>query len=130
MSDFQMITELVSKYQQAIHTQNENDFRALWTDENTNTLISIANKYEGINSIYQDFLINGIQASYSDINLIADDIHINFLDNSTAIVIFNYHTECIKRDTHEPYGIMGIETQVVKKIGNEWKLVHIHYSKK
>jgi hypothetical protein len=32
-----------------------------------------------------------------------------------AIVVFEYQTQCIKRDTREPYGIQGIETQVIVK---------------
>lgn len=123
------IKELVKKYQKAIHTQNKDDFYALWTQKEINTLISIVNKYEGIDSIYQDFLINGIQRSYESIDLIADEIDIKWIDNDHAIVIFRYHTECIRRDTHEEYGISGLETQVVEKVDQQWKLVHIHYSK-
>ena len=52
------------------------------------------------------------------------------IDENKAIVVFRYHTECIRRDTHEPYGIQGLETQIVIKENNQWKLMHIHYSKK
>lgn len=51
------------------------------------------------------------------------------IDDNKAIVVFKYHTECICRETHEPYGIQGLETQIVIKENNQWKLMHIHYSK-
>ena len=54
---------------------------------------------------------------------------IHQIDDNKAIIIFKYHTECIRRDTKEPYGIQGLETQIVIKENNEWKLMHIHYSK-
>lgn len=129
MDNIIQIKQLVKDYQGAIHTQEEKAFRQLWTCEDNNTLISISKKYEGIESIYKDFLINGIQKAYKKIDLITDDINIHFINEELAIVIFQYHTECIKRDTLEEYGIEGLETQVVQKVNNEWKLVHIHYSK-
>lgn len=52
------------------------------------------------------------------------------INDSLAIVVFQYHSECIKRDTLAEYGIEGLETQVIIKEDDEWKLLHIHYSKK
>ena len=68
--------------------------------------------------------------SYESIDLIAENIDVRMIDENNAIVVFKYHTECILRDTHEPFGIQGLETQVVVKENNQWKLMHIHYSKK
>jgi hypothetical protein len=130
MDDINAIKQLVNDYKEAIHNQDEHFFKDLWTQEETNTLISIKNQYVGIDCIYQSFLIDKIQASYKDIVLIADsEPQIHFIHEELAIVIFQYHTECIKRDTLEKYGIQGLETQVVKKVKGRWKLIHIHYSK-
>ena len=118
MDQRQAIFHLVVKYQKAIHTQNEVDFRNLWTGQD-NTLISMTHLYNGIDSIYHDFLINGIQKAYSKIDLIAENIDIHFIDEGHAIVIFQYHTECLRNGTNEPYGIKGLETQIIKKINNE-----------
>jgi len=130
MNDTLKINQLVQDYKMAIHTQDESFFKSLWTASPTDTMISITHQYVGLDSIYADFLINRIQKAYQEITLIEDSQPvIHFLDESTAIVIFEYHTECIKRDTLAPYGIQGLETQVVKKINQEWKLAHVHYSK-
>lgn len=128
MNDIEKIKVLVKNYQEAIHTQNEDDFRNLWTNDH-DTLISITNQFNGLDAIVKDFLIGGIQEKYSSIDLIAENIEVHLLDQHTAIVIFAYHTECIRRKTQEPHGIKGLETQVVRKIGNDWKINHIHYSK-
>lgn len=129
MKEIEKIKTLVSCYQNAIHTQNKEEFTSLWTKEDNNVLISITHKFEGIESIYQDFLIGGIQHAYTKIDLIAEDIDIKFISDELAIVVFKYHTECIRRESNEEYGIVGLETQVVKKVDHQWKLVHIHYSK-
>lgn len=129
-TDKEKILNLVKAYQDAIHSQKKEDFLPLWTGEDNNVLISIASQFSGLEKIYNDFLIGGIQYHYTEIRLIAEDIEIHFISNDIATVIFQYHTECIRRETGEEYGIAGVETQIVKKVNDEWKLVHIHYSKK
>ncbi|WP_168353588.1 DUF4440 domain-containing protein [Dubosiella muris] len=128
MKDQNEIFALVRRYQAAIHTQDIEAFKSLWTGKN-NTLISITDSYSGLDSITRDFLIGGIQGAYERIELIAEDIQVRFVAEELAIVIFQYRTECVRRETGESYGIRGLETQVVQKVDGQWKLVHVHYSK-
>lgn len=125
----EQILSIVKSYMEAIHTQDEKLFKSLWADNSNVTLISITRCFYGTDAIYQEFLIDLIQKTYESIHLIADDIQIKKINNDLAIVVFQYHTECIKRDTLEPYGIEGLETQVLVKENDEWKIQHIHYSK-
>lgn len=125
----QEIKELVNRYIQAIHTQDKEEFLSLWTGNEADTLISITKVYKGDQAIYDDFLIGAIQAKYSRIDLINDGLTIQLLDDKTAIVVFSYHTECILCEDGTPFGIQGLETQVLRKIGSQWKIQHIHYSK-
>lgn len=124
------IKELVKNYQDAIHNQDQQKFIHLWSKTTNSCLISIATQFWGVKNIYQDFLIDTIQKHYSYIDLITDSLQINYIDDTTAVIVFEYHTKCIKRETNEDYGISGVETQLVKKEDEAWKLVHIHYSKK
>lgn len=127
MDNNQEIEQLVTKYTQVIHSQEKEDLYAIWTNEPINTLISGSHRFNGIDCIYSDFLIGGIQNAYTKIDLIIDDTTINYIDDTLAIVILAYHTDCIRRETFEKYGIEGLETQVVKKTSNGWKFVHIQY---
>lgn len=129
MTNAQQIENVVKAYIRAIETQNETDFRSIWSASPDCTLISITTQYHGLESIYQDFLIGGIQAAYSEIKLIAESIEIHEISAGLAVVVFQYHTECIRRNTGEPYGIQGLETQVIIKEDGQWKLLHVHYSK-
>jgi hypothetical protein len=125
------IRDVVNRYIAAIHTQDPQEFRLLWTGTGTDTLISVATEYRGIDSIVSDFLQGSIRKKYAEITLVPEETpEIRCLDRETALVIFRYHTECIKRDDHTPFGISGVETQVLKCLDGQWKLCHVHYSKK
>ena len=50
-SDKKEVLNLVNAYIQAVHTQNETDFRSLWLDEDV-TLISVGNLFKGLDSVY------------------------------------------------------------------------------
>ena len=128
MNNQEQILQVVENYKKVIHSQNKEDFYKLWSKQQCR-LISITKTFIGLDQIYQEFLINCIQAAYQKIDLMSEDIQINLINDELAVVIFQYHTECIKRDTGEDYGIQGLETQVMIKENDEWKLLHVHYSK-
>ena len=120
---------MVEQYAKAIETQDKEDFCSLWADTPDCVLISIASQYVGVENIYQDFLVGRIQAAYSQIRLITEDVEVHEINDDLATVVFRYHTECIRRESGEPYGINGLETQVYIREGEDWKLLHVHYSK-
>lgn len=120
---------VLEAYKKAIHTQAAEDFYPIWANGCKTSLISLSNCYNGTDTIYHDFLLNRIQAAYTRIDLIAKEIKIEILNESCAVVIFSYYTDCIRRDTGEPYGISGLETQVYVKESDGWKLAHVQYAK-
>ena len=122
-----VIKKKVLDYCEAVEKQDQNAFRELFDKDAT--LISISTLYDGIDAIATDFL-GGIQKAYQTIRLIPENIDIRLQDNGTAIVVFQYHTECIRREDGSEYGIAGMETQIFISKDDSWKLKHIHYSKK
>jgi len=128
--DKEAINELVNKYCKAVNTQEKNDVYSIFSKVQKCNLISVGTIFEGVDSIYQKFLVDLIRKFYTKIDLIKDEeLKINFINENTAIVIFKYHTDCILRENGEKFGIKGVETQVVVKEEGEWKITHIHYSK-
>lgn len=125
----QEIKELIHKYTEAVYSQDKDKFYSIWANNSNCILISIANEFTGIESIYNDFIINIIQKSYSVIKLIPDDVQIRLINENVATVVFAYHTECILRKNGEKFGIKGLETQLIIKENGKWKIQHIHYSK-
>ena len=127
--DIQDINETVNKYCLAVKTQDKEIVYNIFSKNKKCLLISIGTVYEGIDSIYNDFL-GLIKKFYSKIELIKDEeLKINFIDEKTAVIIFKYHTDCLLRENGEKFGINGVETQVLIKEEGSWKIVHIHYSK-
>lgn len=129
MNQKQEITAMAERYIKAIETQDKEDFCGLWADSPDCVLISITSQYVGVENIYRDFLIGGIQKAYSQIKLIAETIDVHEIRDSLATVVFRYHTECVRRETGEPFGIQGLETQVYIREGENWQLLHVHYSR-
>lgn len=121
------IEQLVQDYADAVRTQDEKAFKSLWTGEDTDIEISGTKLFQGVESIYQDFLIDLIQKKYSSIILVNDGLQAYLLTENVAVVVFKYHTECIVRESGEPYGIAGLETQVLKKTEAGWRIAHIQY---
>lgn len=129
MNNKNEILELVAKYQKLANTQSRELFEEVFAHNEHCNEIAIVNHFTDRESIYNDFFIGRLQASYSRIELIADEIIVNEISDELAIVIFKYHTDCNLRETGEPFGIAGLETQVMIKEEGQWRILHVHYSK-
>ena len=128
--DIQEINNVINQYCFAIGSQIEKDFKNIFSKNKKCYLISVGRVFEGVDSIYKEFVIDLIQKFYTKIELIKDEEpKINFIDNENAVIIFKYHTDCILRENGEKFGINGVETQVLIKEDGNWRIVHIHYSK-
>ena len=75
-NDVEILKKCVKKYCESIHSQNENDFKSLWSKKQECILISIGNIFKGVDSIYKDFLIGLVQKAYTKIDLIPDDVDV------------------------------------------------------
>lgn len=122
------IEETVEKYIEQIHDQEEEQFRDLFTSDAV--LISGTHLFSGIDEIYSDFVRKRLHEKFREITLVKEDLKVRKITEDVAVVVFQYHTECILRENGNPYGIAGIETQVLRKQKEDWKIVHIQYSGK
>ena len=126
--DEQELLQAVERYQYAIHTQEASDFLPLWAQGCETVMISPTGYFTGTQNIYESFLLGRIRQVYERIDLISHNIDVRVISSDLATVVFSYSTDCIRRDTGEPYGIAGLETQVYCRQNAQWKLVHVHYS--
>ena len=129
--DVREIIEFVHHYCDVVSHGDGDDFRALWLGRPDDTMISLTSDFHGVDAVVDDFLVGLIRRLYDSIELIEDDVpDVRPIDDDTAVVVFRYHTEVIRSDTKQPDGIVGIETQVVRRTPEGWRYAHIHYSKK
>ena len=127
--DIKLINETVKNYCLAVKTQDKDIVYKIFSKNKKCMLVSVGKVFEGLDSIYKDFL-GLIKQLYSKIELIKDEeLKINFIDEKSVVIIFKYHTECIIRENGKDFGINGVETQLIIKEEGNWKIVHIHYSK-
>lgn len=129
MSTKEHLLNLVKKYQQLINTPSKELFDEVFAHNNCCTEIAITDHYKNRESIYDDFIIGRLQNKFNRIELIADEITINEISDHLAIVIFKYHTDCNLRENNAAFGIAGLETQVMIKENDTWRILHVHYSK-
>lgn len=129
MSEQEKILEKLEQYKRLVHSQDPEDGEGLWAQGCACSLISGLNLFSGREHIESDFL-GLIREHYSKIDLIDDHVEVRLLNEESALVIFAYHTECVKRETGAPYGILGLETQIYRKENGTWRLVHVQYSGK
>ena len=120
------IEAVVANYCEAIHSQNEAAMRSLWTGDATDMLISQSTAFEGPDAIARDFL-GLLGNAYESIRLVNEGLSAHLLTDDVAVVVFRYHTECIRRATGEPYGIVGLETQIMRRMSGQWKIAHVQY---
>lgn len=127
MTDQEKILIKLKQYKQLVHTQDAADSEGLWAMSCGCSLISGAKLFKGTEEIINGFL-GLIHDHYSRIDLITDSVELRLLNDQSALVIFSYHTDCIRRETGEPYGILGLETQIYVKEEDDWRLAHVQYS--
>lgn len=123
------LNSLLNAYIECVETQSRQFFDEVWSTEGTCRMISGQNMFEGRESIWEDFIVGKVGASYESIDLVKEDVWFEVVDGAHALIIFKYHTECVMRDTGEPFGVAGLETQVAVRQAEGWRLQHVHYSK-
>lgn len=120
----------MEQYKKSVHTQEAEDRYAIWPKQEGNVLISPGGCFRGTKEIHEGFLLNCIRKAYTRIDLISKETTVRKLTDSTAIVVFEYVTDCIRRENGEPFALGGIETQVYVLEDGNWKLAHVQYSGK
>lgn len=120
------VEETVESYTEQIHDQDEDRFKDLFTRDAV--LISGTKLFSGVEEIYREFVRNLLHAKFTEISLVKENLTVRYVTEEVAVAVFQYHTECILRKNGNSYGIAGIETQVLKKQGESWKIVHIQYA--
>lgn len=118
-------TVVVQNYCDAIRDNDAKAFRAVWTGEDGDTVISQSTLYQGPARVMEFLCL--LHQIYDAIELVNDGLDAHLLTDDVAIVIFRYHTECVRAGTGEPYGIAGLETQVLKRTSDGWRIAHIQY---
>ena len=124
----QKLNEVINKFFKAIELK---DIKLIDEIFSKNFSLIVFNKeFNGVESIKNDFILEGIAKKYKEIKLNPFDIKTDKLGNQNFFIIkLKFKVEGILFENEEKTEFEGFGTYIITLENNEWKLVHIHYSK-
>ena len=124
----QKLNEVINKFFKAIELK---DIKLIDEIFSKNCSLIVFNKeFNGVESIKNDFILEGIAKKYKEIKLNPFDIKTDKLGNQNVFIIkLKFKVEGILFENEEKSEFEGFGTYIITLENNEWKLVHIHYSK-
>ncbi|MDH6357256.1 nuclear transport factor 2 family protein [Parabacteroides sp. PF5-9] len=119
------IRMLLNNYTKSISDVDRSLARTIWADTEDISIINGTGQYFGFNSIFNDFIVNSFgELSERKLSSVSEVINVY---GDMAYIQFYWVF-----DRKDKEGIMrqnkGRETLICRKINDEWKIYHIHYS--
>ena len=125
----QKLNEVINKFFKAIELKDIKLIDEIFSKNKKCTLIAFNKEFNEIESIKNDFILEGIAKKYKEIKLNPFDIKTDKIDNQNVYIKLKFKVEGILLENEEKNEFEGFGTYIITLENNEWKLVHIHYSK-
>ncbi|MEY3052187.1 MAG: hypothetical protein RLY31_1972 [Bacteroidota bacterium] len=119
------LSAFVERYAASIDAADTAMARRLWADSPDISFIhprGTAYGWEGIVGVYRMFADRFARRHLQPRNLKVSE------SGDAAWLTFEWVFDAVFRDNGAPLQTRGRETQVLRKVGGEWRLLHIHYS--
>ena len=125
----QKLNEVINTFFKAIELKDIKLIDEIFSKNKKCTLIVFNKEFNEIESIKNDFILEGIAKKYKEIKLNPFDIKTDKIDNQNVYIKLKFKVEGILLENEEKNEFEGFGTNIITLENNEWKLVHIHYSK-
>ena len=125
----QKLNEVINKFFKAIELKDIKLIDEIFSKNKKCSLIVFNKEFNEIESIKNDFILEGIAKKYKEIKLNPFDIKTDKLGNQNVFIKLKFKVEGILFENEEKNEFEGFGTYIITLENNEWKLVHIHYSK-
>ena len=125
----QKLNEVINTFFKAIELKDIKLIDEIFSKNKKCTLIVFNKEFNEIESIKNDFILEGIAKKYKEIKLNPFDIKTDKIDNQNVYIKLKFKVEGILLENEEKNEFEGFGTYIITLENNEWKLVHIHYSK-
>ena len=126
MDEQSYVQEVIKQYVLSVNTLDTEKAKSLWLNEPNISFIHPRGHEIGLDQIIRSFL-QETMGRFSQRKLMPYDESITIVGN-TALVVFYWKFDAIFAHDGSPLHTEGRETQIMLKVDNEWKLLHIHYS--
>ena len=125
----QKLNEVINTFFKAIELKDIKLIDEIFSKNKKCSLIVFNKEFNEIESIKNDFILEGIAKKYKEIKLNPFDIKTDKIDNQNVYIKLKFKVEGILLENEEKNDFEGFGTYIITLENNEWKLVHIHYSK-
>ena len=125
----QKLNEVINTFFKAIELKDIKLIDEIFSKNKKCSLIVFNKEFNEIESIKNDFILEVIAKKYKEIKLNPFDIKTDKIDNQNVYIKLKFKVEGILLENEEKNDFEGFGTYIITLENNEWKLVHIHYSK-
>ena len=125
----QKLNEVINTFFKAIELKDIKLIDEIFSKNKKCSLIVFNKEFNEIESIKNDFILEGIAKKYKEIKLNPFDIKTDKIDNQNVYIKLKFKVEGILLENEEKNDFEGFGTYIITLENNEWKLVYIHYSK-
>lgn len=124
-SDKEDIRGLLDKYTRSISTIDRSLARSVWADSGEISIINGLGQFFGFENIFNDFVVKAFgELTERKLSSVSELIQVY---GDIAYIQF-YWIFDIKEKDEKTEQRRGRETLICRKVNNEWKIYHIHYS--
>ena len=126
-SDAKTIRQLLERYLKAVDTVDLNLLSQIWSHSSESSFIYPLGEEHGFDAIEQHVFqdVMGGMFSARDLQTRGVTIHVN---GTSAWSEFHWIFHATMRKDGSAVTTRGVETQIYRKEGGRWRLVHVHYS--
>lgn len=126
-ADRMAIQDLLGQYAKAVDTVDHKLLAQIWSHSPDVSFIYPLGEEHGFDAIEQHVFRNVMGGMFSARDLKVHDVTIHVNGNSAwSELRWNFHAT-MRKDGSE-VTTHGVETQIYRKEGGRWRLVHVHYS--
>jgi ketosteroid isomerase-like protein len=126
-ADINAIRELVQRYLEAVDTVDLSLLSQIWSHSSEASFIYPLGEEHGFDAIEQHVFENVMGGMFSarDLQARGVTVHVN---RKAAWSEFQWTFHATTRKDGSAVTTKGVETQIYRKEGGRWRLVHVHYS--
>ena len=121
------IRTVIEKYQQSIVDADVDLASEIWSTKEDVSFIHPRGHERGWDAVAKNFYGITMGDTFSERKLEIFNLFVHE-DGDHAWVEFYWRFDAIMRQDRTPLHTEGRETQVLRRIGETWRIVHVHYS--
>lgn len=126
-ADIKAIKDVISTYADSITNYDLAAAATIWQMDDRTTFIHPRGNEYGWNAIKDNFYGVTMHDTFSQRHLYIHDINVQVYGD-TAVSVFYWDFPAVFRSDGVDITTHGRETQVYRRTGEGWKIVHVHYS--